>query len=280
MPFAHLGNYKLYYEEYLPPSRDSSSSGEKSGQETALPPLIFLHGFTLDRRMWQPQVNFFSRFYRVILLDSRGHGLSDAPETGYSRADRVNDLRKFVEYLEIRKFHLIGLSMGGSTAIGYALKNQDRLASLTLISTGAAGFDVGKKIARIDQIARQRGLPAAFAKWKQATLTWFSNEQKAIRELMERMIDEHSGAIWLDPMRGRYQREDDLKQVHIIKVPTIIFAGAADRVFLSLARQLHERIPNSRLSIYEGVGHMVNLEAAERFNAELAQFLQSCTANV
>jgi 3-oxoadipate enol-lactonase len=225
--------------------------------------------------MWRPQVDFFSRFYRVVLLDSRGHGLSDAPATGYSRSDRVEDLRRFVEYLKIKQFHLIGLSMGGSTAIGYALYHQDRLASLTLLSTGAAGYDVSKKIAQIDQIAREKGLQAARAKWKETTLTWYKRENKAIRELMETMIDEHSGAIWMDPIRGKYPRENDLERVHTIKVPVMIFAGAADRLFLPLARLLHDKIPNSRLSVYEGVGHMVNLEAPERFNAEVKVFVET-----
>jgi 3-oxoadipate enol-lactonase len=274
MPYAHLGSYRLYYEEFQPPGQEPSSSGEDPGLRAALPPLVFLHGFTLDRRMWQPQADFFSRYYRVVLLDSRGHGLSDAPATGYSRVDRVEDLRRFIENLQIKRFHLIGLSMGGSTAIGYALKYQERLASLALVSTGAAGYDVSKKIARIDQIARQQGLQTAFAKWKETTLTWYKREKKAMRELMETMIDEHSGAIWLDPRRGNYPRENDLERVPSIKVPVMIFAGAADRLFLPLARLLHDKIPNSRLSIYEGVGHMVNLEAPERFNRELKEFLE------
>jgi 3-oxoadipate enol-lactonase len=274
MPYARLGSHRLYYEEYLPLGRKPSASGEGPDVRAALSPMVFLHGFTLDRRMWRPQVDFFSQYYRVILLDSRGHGLSDAPVTGYRRADRVEDLRGFIEYLQIKRFHLIGLSMGGSTAIGYALKYQDRLASLALVSTGAAGYDVSKKIARIDQIAREQGLQTARAKWKETTLTWYKREKRAIRELMETMIDEHSGAIWLDPMRGRYQREDDLQRVHTIKVPVMIFAGAADRIFLPLAKLLHERIPNSTLKVYEEVGHMVNLEAPERFNRELKEFLE------
>ena len=91
---------------------------------------------------------------------------------------------------------------------------------------------------------------------------------------MERMADEHSGAVWGDPMRGRYPRENDLEKVHAITVPTMIFAGSEDRIFLPLARSLQEKIPNSRLSVYDGVGHMVNLEAPERFNRDLEQFLE------
>jgi len=265
MPYADLKSLRLYYEEYWSATEPFNIKA---------PPVLFLHGFTLDHRMWAAQAAFFHDRYRVILLDSRGHGLSDAPETGYSRAHRVEDLQRFIDHLQIERFHLVGLSMGGSTGIGYALKHQDRLASLTLVSTGAAGYNVGKKISRIDRIAREKGVEAAQKKWKDIALGWYRQDKKEIRDLMERMINEHSGAVWRDPMRGRYPREYDVEKVHAITVPTMIFAGAADRIFLPLARLLNERIPNSRLRVYDDVGHMVNLEAPERFNRELKRFLE------
>ena len=265
MPYADLKSLRLYYEEYRPAAEPFNIKA---------PSVLFLHGFTLDHRMWAAQAAFFHDRYRVILLDSRGHGLSDAPETGYSRAHRVEDLQRFIDHLQIERYHLVGLSMGGSTGIGYALKHQDQLASLTLVSTGAAGYKVGKKISRIDRIAREKGVEAAQKKWKGIALGWYRQDKKEIRDLMERMINEHSGAVWSDPMRGRYPREYDVEKVHAITVPTMLFAGAADRIFLPLARLLNERIPNSRLRVYDDVGHMVNLEAPERFNRELKQFLE------
>ena len=163
--------------------------------------------------------------------------------------------------------------MGGSTAIGYALRYQHRLATLTLVSTGAAGYNIGKKISRVDQIAKERGVDVAKRKWKEMTLSWYRQDKSEIKALLARMMDEHSGAVWLDPMRGKYPRENDLEQVHTITIPTKIVVGALDRVFLTLAKLLHERMPTSNLSIYEGIGHMVTLEAPERFNRELKEFI-------
>jgi pimeloyl-ACP methyl ester carboxylesterase len=265
MPYADLDALKLYYEEYGPDNPAASGNT----------PLVFLHGFTLDRRMWAPQARFFRKEYRVILLDSRGHGLSDAPQSGYSRAHRVEDLQQFIDRLGIERFHLIGLSMGGSTAIGYALKHQQRLATLTLVSTGAAGYNIGKKISRIDQVAKERGVDAARRKWIEMTLSWYRQDKNDIKALLARMMDEHSGAVWLDPMRGKYPRENDLDQVHTITVPTKIIAGSLDRVFLTLARLLHQRMPTSSLSVYDGIGHMVTLEAPGRFNRELKEFIET-----
>ena len=190
----------------------------------------------------------------------------------------MEDLARFVDILNLDRFHLVGLSMGGSTAIGLALDRPARMVSMTLVSTGAAGFDVGPKIGRIDRLAREKGIEAARDKWMRISLMWYKDDKKPIRDLVERMIREHSGAVWKDPMRGKYRRRRDLDDVHAISVPTMIFAGELDKVFLSLSRQLHERIPGSRLSVFESVGHVLNLEAPDRFHRELAQFLDEVEA--
>ncbi|MDX9858643.1 MAG: alpha/beta fold hydrolase [candidate division Zixibacteria bacterium] len=257
MPYADLGDFKLYYEEH--------GVGE---------PLIFLHGFSLDRRMWTPQIPYFKTSYRVILPDAKGHGESDAPPTAYSRADRVNDLLQLADILEIERFHLVGLSMGGSTALGFALAHQHRLRSLTLVSTGAAGYSAGRRFTRLDEVGRAEGAEAAKEQWMQWSLAWYRESARAhIRPLIEEMMRGYSGAVWKDKMRGKYDKEQDLERVHTIDTPTFILAGALDRIFLPLARLLHAKIAGSQLSVYEQTGHMINLEQPDRFNRDLSAFL-------
>ncbi|MBD3403865.1 alpha/beta fold hydrolase [candidate division GN15 bacterium] len=259
MPFADLGEFRLFYEDL--------------GQG---PPIIFLHGFSLDSRMWQPQAEAFRERYRLILPDAKGHGRSDAPETNYSRAHRVDDLRRLADILAIERFHLVGLSMGGSTAIGFALAFQERLLSLTLVSTGAAGYGAGKKFSRLDDIGRSEGPEAAKEQWIRWSLAWYKNGRRAeLKPFIEKMMRDYSGAVWKDKMRGKYPKENDLDRVDRISIPTLIVAGELDRIFLPLARQLDERIRDSRLRVYEDVGHMVNLEAPERFTADLKAFLEA-----
>jgi len=256
MPFARAGEHRLYYEE--------SGSGE---------PLVFLHGFSLDHRMWRPQVGCFAKKHRVICPDALGHGRSDRPQTGYSRAHRVEDLARFVDNLKIDRFHLVGLSMGGSTAIGFALKYRERLVSLTLVSTGAAGYSVSKKFERLDRVAREDGVDLARKKWLDWSLAWYKNAHREVGQFIKSMMEEYSGAVWADPMRGRYPKEQDLERVHEIDVPALILAGELDRVFAGLAQEIHHRVKGSRLKIYEKVGHMLNLEAPELFNRDLETFL-------
>jgi pimeloyl-ACP methyl ester carboxylesterase len=266
MPFTTgVDNIRLYYEE--------------SGQGT---PIVFLHGFTLDYRMWRAQKEYFSKQYRVIVHDSRGHGKSDAPPTNYSRDTRVEDLRLTLDQLGIDRCHLVGLSMGGSTGILLALKCPERLLSLTLVSSGAAGWNVGKKISKIDELAHTKGKEAALEQWLEWALQWYKGKERfqAVAQLLEEIMREHSGAIWCDPMRGKYPRMTDLEHVHKIKVPTLIMVGELDRVFLPLARELHKKIEGSRYIMYPGVGHMINLEIPERFNRDLTVFLTSIEADV
>lgn len=256
MPYFHSGDVKLYYQD------------EGRGDT-----IVFLHGFTCDHRMWASQFQYFSANHRVVVLDSRGHGKSDAPKTNYSRDHRIADLLVLLDELKLEKIHLVGLSMGGSTAIGFALKHQDRLKSLTLVSTGAAGYSPGKKVEMVTEIAQTKGIKAAKKKWLEWTTTWFKERDPQIGQLMTDMANDHSGAIWIDPMRGKYPRTVDLENAHKITVPTFIVVGELDKIFLPLAEGLHKSIKNSRISVFENAGHMVNLEFPQKFNRELSQFL-------
>ena len=256
MPHATVDNLRFYCEE--------AGEGES---------LVFLHGFTLDHRMWQPQVEFFSKRFHVLCPDARGHGKSDAPLTGYSRAHRVQDLAGLVDKLRIDRFHLVGLSMGGATAIGYALERPETLRSLTLVSSGAAGYGVSKKISRLDQIAKEQSVEAALEKWRAWSLAWYKDDRADLRDFLDKMMADFSGGTWRDPLRGQYPREDDLSRVHRIKLPTAIFAGKLDKVFAELAAKLHTKIAGSRLLLYPKTGHMLNLEQPDRFNHDLDSFL-------
>jgi len=267
VPLVSIGEHKLFYREEMPPP-------SLGGTQESLIPIIFLHGFTLDHRQWNKQAEYFGQTRRVLCIDAMGHGKSDAPESGYSRADRVEHLRAFVEALGINRFHLVGLSMGGTTAIGYALRYSKQLESMTLVSTAAAGWSGSNKVSLVDRLAREKGLEAARRKWKQITLLYYKEKHLEIKQLMEEMVDGHSGAVWLDPMRGKYPREYDLEKVHEITVPTQIIVGELDRIFVPLAHTLNRQIAESRLLVYENTGHMVNMEQPDRFNADLSEFLK------
>ena len=254
MPHIDTGELKIYFEEF--------GSGI---------PIVFLHGYTLDRRMWRQQVEYFSKNHRVIVYDSRGHGLSAAPDTGYNRVNRLRDLKHLAESLQLGQFHIVGLSMGGGVALAYAIENPHALLSLTLVDSGAAGYPPPPGYRRLPKVFSSADVAVARRAWVESALLYYKDESLR-RELAELMVS-HSDKIWLDPMRGKYPVFDDIAGSKNVKVPTLIFVGGKDRYFIPLAKTLHQNIENSELDIIPGVGHMLNMEAPDRFNQRLAQFL-------
>lgn len=262
MPEIDLGQVTIYYEEY--------GKGD---------PLVFLHGFTLDRRMWRRQIEYFSGKYRVIVYDSRGHGKSSCPKSGYSREDRVRDLWGLAGKLSLNKFHLVGLSMGGATALGYAIDHPDTLLSLTLVDTAAGGYSPPPKYKDLRDMARTKGVDEAKRRWIKSALFYYINRNEELRLELKEIISGHCGDLWLDPKRGKYSDRDDVALSEKIKIPTMIFVGEKDRFFIPLAKTLHEKIKDSEIDIVPGVGHMLNMEAPDRFNFRLEQFLERVKAS-
>src|SRR5262245_14497105 len=117
MSFASIPGAQLYYE--------SSGSGESA--------VVFVHGFSLDRRMWDDQFEVFSRGCRVVRYDMRGYGKSEMlPDVPYRHAD---DLCELLRVLGIGSAHLVGLSLGASVALELAASQPQMVSSLVLADT-------------------------------------------------------------------------------------------------------------------------------------------------
>ena len=104
---------KLYYEE--------TGSGI---------PIVFVHEFAGDYRAWEPQVRYFSRGYRCIAHDRRGHGRSDQPWTGNDMDTYADDLAALVEALDLKGAALVGHSTGGGETTRYVRNARTLLAEI------------------------------------------------------------------------------------------------------------------------------------------------------
>jgi 3-oxoadipate enol-lactonase len=132
-------------------------------------PLVFIHGFTLDSRMWAPQVRALCARYRVIVYDQRGFGRSDMPVVGvpYTHHD---DLAGLLDHLGVPNAHIVGLSVGAVFALNLALVHPARVCSLTLLDTsGMDGFafppDIQQTFQDVGAAAKAGDLGAAKAVW-------------------------------------------------------------------------------------------------------------------
>jgi len=263
MPEYKSGNIGIYYE--------------MTGEGT---PVVMLHGFSLDRRMWTRQTVSFAKDHTVIMPDARGHGLSEAPPTGYAREDRTGDLERFLEHLKIDRFHLLGFSMGGGDALAYAIDNQDKLISLTLVGTVAAGWSPPKRFKDFTGWARENGVETARQKYMDSILSYYDRHYSHLRDEMEKMMLDFSGVPWLDPMKGKYKKRDDLSLCHGLSIPTMLVVGQRDIFFRPLAEQLAGSIKTARLEIINSAGHMVNMEMPDEFNVAVLSFFDEAESGM
>jgi 3-oxoadipate enol-lactonase len=144
MPYATTpDNVKLYYEEV--------------GQGT---PILFVHEFAGDHRSWERQLREFGKRYRCIAYSARGYRPSDIPADpkAYSYMHVMRDAVAMLDHLKIDKAHLIGLSMGGYTALQVALNHPQRVRSLVLAGAGSGSERWYTK----DFHKRSHDLPAQF----------------------------------------------------------------------------------------------------------------------
>ena len=254
----HSGGVRIYYEV----------SGEGI-------PLIMLHGFSLDRRMWNRQDGVFAEKYKVITPDARGHGLSEAPRTDYAREDRTTDIEKLLEHLNIDRFHLIGFSMGGGDALAYAIDHQERLLSLTLAGTVAAGWQPPRRFKDFTGPARQDGVEEARKQYMESILSYYEKRNSQLKEEMQRMMLDFSGVPWIDPMKGKYKKRDDISLSEKVSIPVLLVVGQRDIIFRPLAEQLAGLMKTSKLVVIKNAGHMVNMEAPDEFNLVVLDFLKN-----
>ncbi|MFQ5607178.1 MAG: alpha/beta fold hydrolase [Candidatus Zixiibacteriota bacterium] len=270
MPSVNNNDVRIYYEDTGAVTGDTNTLDTGGGSGNAL---VFAHGFTLDRRMWAGQAAYFSSNYRVVAFDSRGHGKSNAPLTGYSRDHRETDLLAVVDELGLEKFHLIGLSMGGATAVGFAIDYPQRLESLVLVSSGVTAYNPSGAQDELTKLAKEKGIEAAREKWLEMIMGYHRRKPGPTADLIETMIRDHSGGPWRDPNRGKYDHRNDLELLRSLRLPTLILVGALDLNFVPMGEQLNDAIDGSTLQIIPEAGHLLNLEMPDEFNARLERWV-------
>ena len=255
--------------------RVKTSSGRMIGYEEAgtgaAMPIVFLHGVGSDKSVWHPQLAHFGRSRRAIAFDYPGYGDSDAAPDGTTRDDYADAILSAMSELGIERAHVCGLSLGGVIAIALHHAAADRCASLILADTFAVHPD-GQGI--YDRsIAGSRDLPA-MAEARVDFLLAQPADPAVRREVVETMsrIDPAAyrigaEAVWLADQRAR------VAEIHI---PTLIVCGKEDHPTPpELSRDLHAMIPQSRLAMIGGAGHLTNLETSSKFNRQVDTFLNN-----
>jgi len=237
-----------------------------------------LHGAFADGRDWLPQLEGLSEDFTVVAWDAPGCGGSFDPPEDFGLAGYADCLAAFIDALGLARPHICGLSFGGGLAIELASRYPGMARSLVLASAyaGWAG-SLGREEAerRRAEFLRNAERPLEEVV-REFTTTLFT--ESVPHELVDEAVDIMLGATRPAGMRamGNAFADADLRGVLPgLHVPTLLIYGDADQrsPVDPVGEALRAGIPGSRLVVVDGPGHVVNLEAPERFNEEVRSFL-------
>ena len=259
---------KLYYEE--------------TGEGT---PIIFVHEFAGDHRSWEPQVRYFSRNYKCITFSARGYTPSDVPATFdmYSQDIAREDIKAVLDSLDIGEAHVIGLSMGGFSALHFGMHYPDRVLSQVIAGCGY-GADEGSseqfkretsEAARRMETETMEVFGATYALGP--TRVQFQNKDPRGWQEFETQLRQHSSLGSANTMRGVQSRRPSLyalkNSLQKMTVPTLILNGDEDEPCLDVSLFLKRTIPSSALTLIPRTGHTCNLEEPALFNKVCDDFI-------
>jgi esterase len=249
------------------------------------PPIVFLHGGSLNAHTFDVVCLALNGTYRCLSLDQRGHGDSEwPPDADYRIESQVADVEAFREHLGLHGFILVGMSMGGLNAIGYAATHPDQLSGLVLIDIGPDVRAEGvAAITRFIDEAPERDSIDAFIDQS------LSFSPRRDRDLLRYSLSKNLRQLpsgrwtWKWDLRRRTTVGDEEKlrrrkllweSVERVTCPTLVVRGSESRVFLDEdAATLASRLPDARVVTVPRAGHTVQGDNPAGLLAELRRFL-------
>jgi pimeloyl-ACP methyl ester carboxylesterase len=232
------------------------------------PALVLVHGAAVDSRMWRPQVAGLADEFSVVAWDEPGAGRSSDVPRDFALADYADCLAALIDALDLGPAHVAGLSWGGTVALELYRQRPELVATLVLVDTyaGWKGSLPAEEVrARLEGV---RQMVAASDHLFDPTLPGlFAGDPPAeFVPLLEAMAAD----VRPDSMRAALEVMAEADQRDLlprIAVPTLLVWGELDgRSPLNVARQFEAAIPNAKLVVIRGAGHVSNLEAPDLFN--------------
>ena len=245
------------------------------------PAVVFLHGIGGNRTNWHDQLPAFAECgFRAISWDARGYGRSDDYEGPLDFADFSHDLARLLDHLGVARAHLVGLSMGGRILQDFYPRYPDRVATLVLCAT-FPGFDTALTPEKRAEFVRLRKAPLVAGKEPKdiapvvaKTLIGPRATDAHFQRLVESMTMLHKESyIKTIEASTLYDRTASLPD---IAVPVLLVFGGADTLAVpAVGERMAAEIPDSRLIVMPGAGHLVNIEFPEAFNESVLAFLEA-----
>ena len=256
-------------------------------------PVVLIHGFGSKKESFMAQIPALSQEFKTISFDNRGSGKSERPDTAYNMEMFVDDIKGLMDYLEIKKAHLIGLSLGGMIGLNFILKYPNRVNKLVLINTLAQlpdDFDPKTYIdSKIEALELAKKDPEV-SFWQS---TQFGFHHK-FRIKMKANPREKFYGLWSVEDVLKYYKTDpptaqDVRNIASsfktynvceklpeIKHETLLLTASHDRLVpKEKMLEIHKKMPNSTYQIIENAGHESPKEKAPEINKAIINFLCS-----
>lgn len=264
---ADVAGARLYYELSGP------AAPKQAAQATTV---VLIHGMGVDHRMWAPQVAAFGRHHQVLRYDMRGFGRSSLPDGDYTPQD---DLAALLDHLGIERAHVLGLSRGGAVAIAFAIAYPARTRSLIAVDAVLRGFDGAAdfvdSLKVIWRTARESGVAAAKALWREHPLFDVARRQPDTWAAFDQMFGDYHGWHWANPDPEMAPDPPPAQRLGEIAAPALVVVGEHDIPAMQrTARALADGIDGAELALIPGAGHLPSMEAPQPFNTRVLEFLR------
>jgi len=258
-----VGEASLYYEV--------SGKGQ---------PVVFIHGFTLDRRMWEPQWQVLQRRYRVVRYDVRGFGRSSRATEPH---DPAEDLAALLDHLNIERAHVVGLSMGANIALHFATRYPQRVLRVVAADPNLDGFtdytpELFGAFGQVFGAVAQKGWSEETQRlWLQTPLLRLQIPTVAHQTLLEDMVRAYSGDQFINPAIAalNYGQPPTAARIDKLEVPVLVIVGEKDEESIQrIARLVAQKAPRAQLEVVPKAGHLSNLDHPKYFNRAVLRFLK------
>lgn len=239
-------------------------------------PLVFIHGLGLDLGMWDLQIGYFRKFFKVLVYDLRGHGMTDCPKEDYSIELFSKDLYELLNALKIYNTTICGLSLGGRIAIQFCLDYSKKVKALILADTQS---EVSKETQeRFENLARIAGKDGM----DQVTSILYStplfeglakmNPERHQQEKRKTALMSSTG--FANSARAIAHMKPLTSKLAKITVPTLVVVGEEDKPYVEFSEVFTKRISNCKREIIPHAGHISNLEQPNLFTEIFYSFLE------
>jgi pimeloyl-ACP methyl ester carboxylesterase len=266
MPTVKVGDIKVSYER----------------QGTGFP-ILFIAGLSAGKDAWIPVVEHLKHQYECITFDNRGIGESSRPASGYTPQDLTNDALGLMDCLSLSRVHIVGQSMGGTTAQLIALERPELVHGLILVGSSAMR-DARTSYVLNSRKVLQRSL-TRYEYFAFAVAPWFFGRESLgkpgfidawAKKLAEKSNPQslHAYNQLVDGWTGH----NISSQLKAIIQPTLVMVGEEDILTLHQSRMVAESIPGAELLVLPGLGHSCIREDLEGFVNHVASFLKRVDA--